>query len=432
MEQKRVSVVKFANNRGNIARAVAEAGGFHNLRPGDRVLLKPNLVMWDSVYPFPKFGVLTSSLLLEEMVKLLREFGCTKITIGEGSITDPGIGSDTKSAFSGLGYQVLQDKYGVELVDFNDGPFAEVDFNGYSLNISQHALETDFLINLPVLKTHSSTKVSLGLKNLKGCLHIRSKMFCHHKELSLDSFVSHLADVLKPALTVIDGIYALEKGPVMNGRAYRTDVIIASTDPCAADTVGARILGFDPAEIIHLAEYAKRHAISSAEIEVVGERLEEVTTLLAWDWDWLPDGSGPDAFARAGITDICFPKYDNTLCSGCSYLNNYLLISLMGAFTRQRFGGMEFLGGKNSRSGGGYSKTFLFGKCAVHANQNNPCVTEAIPIRGCPPAKQEILQVLQSHGIPADDKAYIGYRASLYKRYHDNPDFQEDHFQIVP
>ncbi|MBS4029904.1 MAG: DUF362 domain-containing protein [Clostridiales bacterium] len=424
----KVSVIRFNNVRENIARAVEQVNGLASLRPSDHILLKPNLVMWDNVYPFPKYGVLTSTVLMEEMVRLLSDYGCTKISIGEGSIIDRGFGSDTKAAFAGLGYHKLREKYGVKLIDFNDGPFTSVDFNEFSLDISAHALETDFFVNLPVLKTHNSTKVSLGFKNLKGCLATRSKMFCHHVERTLDDFICHIGEKIRPALTVIDGIYALEKGPVINGRAYRTDLIIASRDMFAADVTGARILGFDPAEIGYLREYANRHSLSLHSGETVGEKVDDVVCKLQWDWTWLEDNSGPEAFARQGITGIHFPKYDNTICSGCSYLNNYLLVTLMGAYANKPVAGIEFLGGKNCRSQGGADKTFLFGKCAIHANKENPVIKEAVPIRGCPPDKDKIISVLREHGIEADENAYTAYRAGLFKRYEGRADFQEDHF----
>lgn len=430
MERKRVSIVKFADRRESVAEAVERIAGLRNLRPDDRVLLKPNLVMWDSTYPYPKYGVLTSSLVMEEMVKLLKEYGCSKIAIGEGTIIDKGLGSDTKTAFAGLGYHKLRDRYGVTLLDFNEGPFESVDFDGYSLDVSSHVRNTDFFINMPVLKTHSSTKVSLGLKNLKGCLHARSKMFCHHAELSLDGFISRLAAAIRPALTVVDGIYALEKGPVMNGRAYRTDMILAANEPYAADAAGAALLGFHPDEIAHLHQYGRECGLSWHDVEVVGESIDDLARPLEWDWNWLSDDTGPEAFARQNITNIYFPKYDQSLCSGCSYLNTYLLVTLMGAHARQPFSNMEFLGGKNCRSRGGYDKSFLFGKCAIAANKDNAAVSQAIPIRGCPPSRESILEALKQNGIRANDRFYAEYRTTLYNRYRNQAVFAADHFRV--
>ncbi|MCW3490358.1 DUF362 domain-containing protein [Dethiobacter alkaliphilus] len=428
---KQVSITRFSNDHSSIADAIGKINGFAKLHAGDRVLLKPNLVMWDRIYPFPKYGVLTTSVVMEGVVRALKEYGCTRIAIGEGAIVDKGLGSDTRAAFAGLGYHKLRDRYGVELVDFNDGPFVQTDFGGYSLDVAAHVLETDFLINLPVLKTHSNTKVSLGFKNLKGCLNVKSKMFCHHTELPLEGFVCALGERIKPALTLIDGIYALEKGPVVNGRAYRTDVLIASTDMFAADVAGARVLGFAPEDIAYLQQYAARYNRSFDDMEVIGEQIKDVAHSLEWDWAWLEDNSGPEAFIRQGIKGIHFPKYDNTICSGCSYLNNYLLIALMGAYAKAPFADMEFLGGKASRSKGGFAKTFLFGKCAIHANHNNPHISEAVPIKGCPPDIPRILETLTSQGIPADDRAYAAYRAALAKRYENREEYVEEHFSVM-
>jgi uncharacterized protein (DUF362 family) len=368
--------------------------------------------------------------VVEETVKLLSEMGCSRISIGESTIEDRELGSDTKNAFAGLGYGLLAKKYGVKLHDFNDGPFTKVDFGDYSLEISDHALAADFLINLPVLKTHSNTKVSLGFKNLKGCLRTKSKMFCHHRELPLDSFICRIGEKLSPQLTLTDGIYALEKGPAINGKAHRTDVLVASGDMFSADVTGAQLLGFAAGDILHLREYAASHGrpLDGSDTEVHGGSVEEYARPLEWDWKWQEDDSGPDAFKRLGITGLSFPKYDHTLCSACSYLNNLMLVSLIGAFKGEPFGGIEFLGGKNACSGGGFNKTFLFGSCAIRANRDNPHIRESVKIKGCPPTVSGILRALNDHGITADIEAYKLYRNSQAAKYCDQSGFMEDHF----
>jgi uncharacterized protein (DUF362 family) len=75
-------------------------------------------------------------------------------------------------------------RYGAKLVDFNSEPFEEVQLEKIKVKISRWALESDFLINLPVLKTHRQTKVSLGMKNLKGCLAIESKKKFHKHDIA--------------------------------------------------------------------------------------------------------------------------------------------------------------------------------------------------------------------------------------------------------
>lgn len=428
-----VSVVRYNDDRLNIRKAVALCGGLAGIPPGARVLIKPNFVMWDRVFPFPKYGVITTAVVLEELVRLLKEHGCSDIAIGEGAVEDKDIGSSSEAVFAGLGLDRLKDRYGLRLIDFNRGPFTAVDCGGFSLKVAAAALETDCLVNVPVLKTHNSTRVSLGFKNLKGCLAGASRMFCHHPEIPLDTFIQCIGEKLAPALTIIDGIYALDRGPAPNGTAFRTDLIIASRDMFAADVAGAAILGMDPAEVGHLAEHARRHSLSldPAGLEIAGESLESVATPLKWDWGWLPDNSGPTAFGRLGISGLHYPKYDDTICSGCSYLNNLLLILLIGAYTGQPFPNIEFLSGKVARSAGGFDKTFLFGQCVVKVNRGNPAIREAVPIKGCPPRVEEIIAILHEHGINVSLDTYRQYRESLYDRYAGRPGFDEAHFRVA-
>jgi hypothetical protein len=337
------------------------------------------------------------------------------------------------AAYRGMGYPYLEKKYGVKLCDLNRGPYEKIEFDGFSLSIAAPVLEADFIINLPVLKTHNSTKVTLGFKNLKGCLARRSKVFCHHPEIPLDRFIQRIGEKLAPALTLIDGIYALDRGPAVNGTAHRADLLIASRDMFAADVTGTMLLGMRPDEIGHLAEHARRHdlPLDGSNVEIKGEKLSDHVMPLRWDWGWLEDNSGPTAFGRMGISGIYYPKYDDTICSGCSFLNNMLLILLLGAYTGEPFGNIEFLTGKVARSKGGFAKTFLFGNCIIRANRDNPLINEAVPIKGCPPRTEDIVRILNEHGINADFDDYVQYRASLAARYEGQPQFQEQHFTIT-
>ena len=429
MSKHKVSIVKYDNQRGAVEKALKLCGGLEKikqLKPSDRVLLKPNLVMWDDDFAFPKYGVITTSMVMEEMVTLLAEHGVKHITIGEA-------GTKTTEAFAGLGYRTLQERYGVRLIDFNYGPFTEVNFGEFNLDFVTEALESDFLINLPVLKSHSSTKVSLGFKNLKGCLAKKSKKHCHHVNRALNNFVSHVGEKLYADITLIDGIYTLERGPVVNGTAHRADVLIASTDMFAADMVGSMAMGFAPAQIGHLAEYAQRHdlALHGGNIDMVGEPLSSVVKKLRWDWDWLEDNSGPPAFERMGIKGVNIPKYDDTICSTCSFYNNLILVLLMSAYEGKPYGNIELLSGKKRLSEGGYDKTILFGKCIANVNRDNPNIKEAVKIKGCPPSMEEIIKVLNEQGIAADEKHYRAYRQSLADRYIGKPEF-DDSFYTVP
>lgn len=394
--------------------------------------MKPNFVIWDDRYPFPKYGVITTASVLEEVVACLKDHGISRITIGEGMVHSRDFGGGFDALIAGMKLHLLKDRYGVRLVDFNRGRYEEVDFGEFRLKIAEEALRADAIVSLPVLKTHNNTKISLGFKNLKGCLHLRSKQFCHHPEISLHHFICLLAEKLAPKLTVIDGIYSLERGPGVNGTAHKMGAIIASSDPLAADVAGAYILGFDPEEVDHLAEYAMRHGTSASieSVEVVGKAPDSFRKPHRYDFVWNEADTGPPLFDRLGIKGISYPKYDVTLCSTCSLMNNMVLIMIAGAWKGQPFDDVEVLGGKLQRSKGDHKHTILFGKCSVLANRNNPSIKHAIELPGCPPDIDSVIKALRDAGISADVSSYEAYRRSIYERYKPEDGFDESLYVV--
>ena len=117
-----------------------------------------------------------------------------------------------------------------------------------TLSVSKAVLEADHIINMPVMKTHGQTMVSLGIKNLKGVLNAASRQHCHSADSNsdLNYHLVKLTEMLRPSLTIIDGIYTLERGPTYTGDALRTDIIVASRDLISGDKIGATILGIPP------------------------------------------------------------------------------------------------------------------------------------------------------------------------------------------
>ncbi|WP_027718187.1 DUF362 domain-containing protein [Desulfovirgula thermocuniculi] len=428
MEKPVVSVVKHTETYRSLRRALELCDGLRDFRRDDRILIKPNLVAWDFDLPFPPYGVVTTTAVVFALVRILCEEGYSRITIGEASL---GIeGSITKDIYRTLGYEKLRAKYGVEIVDFNEDEFVRLDFEGLELSVAKKALEADKVISVPVLKTHNQCKVSLGIKNLKGCLNRQSKMRCHGKTAELDHTFPLLAEKLPLALTVIDGIYALAKGPGPTGKAVRKDILVASRDALACDIVGAALIGYSADEVEHLKFFARRRQRSTAlsEIELRGEPLENNITPLEYDWEWTEDNTGPEGFRKRGITGIAVRKYDSTLCTSCSKLFNPMLILLMSAFKGEPFPGIEVVTGKKQLASPGFEKTVLFGRCAYQQNKDNPHIKKAIAIKGCPPDLREFEELLRKEGINCDYNAYVAYRQYLYNRYLEKDGFSMDLF----
>jgi uncharacterized protein (DUF362 family) len=420
MEKPDVAVVKYAKPIESLQEAIRLADGFKDLKKNDRVLIKPNALTWDNKHHIPPYGVFTSTRLVEDLVVALKEFGCTDIFIGEGAVQLNEDAPTSIGVMENLGYGALVKKYGVKLIDLNDGPFEKVKLaDDLTLFISEPALKADFLIDIPAMKTHSQTKVSLGMKNLKGCLKMASRRLCHHKDLDLDYCVSLIPEKLMPALTVADGIYVLEKGPIHTGNAYRADLIVVSTDIFAADVTATALLGIDPAEIGHLSLYAKRHgrSLDYRDFAMKGEDVQTVKKPVKWDWNWNEANTGPTIFTRMGITGVAIPKYDETLCTGCSPIVNMSNIFIISANKGKPFGNFEVLSGKRMLARPGYDKTLLLGNCIIAANKNNPNIKEAIELKGCPPSVDDLKKVLTDLGVEFVEGAYDYYLNQLATKY---------------
>ncbi|MFA6012224.1 MAG: DUF362 domain-containing protein [Desulfobacteraceae bacterium] len=414
-----VALGKYSPNTDSLKKTIELCNGFAHLKPTDRVMIKPNLVAWDDQYPIAPFGVYTTTRLVEDLIICLKEFGCSNITVGEGSVViKKGMG--TMAAYEGLGYTALARKYGVELVDLNESEAEVFTYqDDMELHIAKEAVEQDFFINFPVLKTHGQTKVSIGLKNLKGCLKLKSKRHCHNPDSNLEFAFSHIADFVKPALTLVDGIYALEKGALHFGNAFRKDIIIASTDILAADLAAAHTMGYSGDDIDHIQHYAKRHgkSWSLSDYTCVGEPINDHVKPLKWDWAWTADNTGPGIFAKLGVTGAALPKYDETLCSGCSPIANLSNILVMSAFKGEPLPKVEILNGKKMQARPGYDKTVLLGNCMIKANKGNGNINESVPVKGCPPTEDDVVKTLQSVGLDVNVLAYYGYMKQQSEKY---------------
>ena len=116
------------------------------LRGGMAVAVKPNLVV-----PCPASdGATTHPGVVEGIVLYLRDFGVSNIRIIESSW----VGDSTKRAFKYCGYEELSKKYGLPLIDLKSDSSTAYSCGSYSISVCDESMNTDFLINVPVLKAH--------------------------------------------------------------------------------------------------------------------------------------------------------------------------------------------------------------------------------------------------------------------------------------
>jgi len=432
MDKPLVSIKRYEKSPDSLRELLELCSGLEALKPGTRVLIKPNLVALDDQYPMSLYGVFTTSRLVQDMVVLLKEWGVENISIGEGSVRGKEFGMPTHGIYEHLGYPLLEERYGVHLIDLLEGPFEKIDFGEFQLEISTPALETDFLINMPALKTHNQAVLSLGLKNLKGCLSIKSRKICHSPAGTLDHYLSLFVEKLRPALTVLDGIYGLEKGPFYLGKAVRMNALAASRDPLAVDVLGATLSGIEAEEVPYLKEYADRHgcSLSLGDFDIKGTPISDLRQTLKWDNTWREDNTGPRAWDRIGIQGVSLPKYDKTLCTGCSGLYGPIIALIMISFEGKPFNEIEVLTGKSMKPSGKAKKTVLFGNCMIKANRKDPGIKEAVLVKGCPPSLEDTREAFEACGFKANMDVYRMFRESLMDQYKDKEGFDESLYYI--
>lgn len=358
-----VSLIRREKTGNSVSKAIDLCDGFRSLKNSDRVLIKPNLVLGANQKNFPPFGIVTTATIIDELAQALLEKGCRDITVGEGSIVLEELGSNTTKGFKFSGISRVGKDYNLKLIDFEAEDYEKVKLDDHTFQIAKRALEADFLINVPVLKTHGQAIVSLGMKNLKGCLKFSSKKR-FHKRGNLEKLIALLNVYLNTHLTIIDGTYALENGP-SGGPAHRKDLIIASSDILAAEIVGAKVLGKNPSNIPHIKEFAnltKRNADLNS-IAIKGEKIEDVSEDLPWEMDF------EQLFKRAGLKGfrVNATKGDVSICSGC--YGNMEFTHAMYAKDNPELDvdNVETCIGKSAKANPASEKIFLFGDCAIEA-----------------------------------------------------------------
>jgi uncharacterized protein (DUF362 family) len=439
MEKSVVAIVRYEKPLESLRRAVDLCKGLDHLPAHGKVFIKPNIVFWTRKAVIPKWGVITTSRMIEDAVMLLKERGIDQITIGEGMVVVTRDKETPAHAFESLGYNRLNQRYGVKAVNVFEREFREVDLgNGDTLKFGADIVDSDFVVDVPVLKTHAQTVASMGIKNLKGMIDINSRKKCHNAdpEKDLNYWVAKLADPMPPMLTILDGIYTIERGPSFDGRIRRSNIIVASADVLSADMVGAKVLGYEPSEVPHLVHAAKNRnrPCDLSGVAVVGEKIEDVAALHRYTFPYNKDDTLPLPMEKMGIKGLSYRKYDLTLCTYCSSVNGVVLAAVAGAWKGTPWDDVEVLTGKSMSPTPGKKKTILFGKCMYQRHKDNPDIREMIAIKGCPPQPKSIVEAFHRAGIEINASMIENADAApafYMKRYEGKPEFDESLFTVA-
>jgi len=251
-------------------REAVEALGGLPVRPGDRVLLKPNLLTTKS----PERAVTTHPEIVAAAAELVMDCG-GKPFIGDSPSGSPGAG-----IFRATGMKEIADKLAMETINFSHSEMTDGEARGNVYFFARPAVECEVIINLPKLKTHSLTMFTGAVKNMYGCLPGFQKGNWHRRAPKNDQFSQVVVDVFscfQPRINIMDGILAMEGEGPSNGNPRQLGILIASDNAPALDRIAGEIIGFQQDEIL-TTRYAELRGLTlpRRDIQLSGASIEEV------------------------------------------------------------------------------------------------------------------------------------------------------------
>src|SRR3712207_2670936 len=206
------------------------------VKQGDRVLLKPNLLTGGR----PGKECITRPELVYGVAQLVKEAG-GKPFFGDS----PAFGSARGVAIAN-GYLPLLEELNIPVVEFHGQRYETVSHSFNHLRLCREAMEADVVINLPKLKSHVQLTVTMGVKNLFGCVPGKMKAWWHMEagkdEARFGEMLVETARAIDPDLTILDGIIGHEGNGPSGGEPRQLNVLGASSDVFALDRSIVEIL----------------------------------------------------------------------------------------------------------------------------------------------------------------------------------------------
>jgi uncharacterized protein (DUF362 family) len=239
--------------------------------PNSNIMIKPNICLVRSCYS----GVTVDPFIVKCLVDwLLKNYNIKMIYIGEADATQLNI----DIGFKILGWEETFSEYkNVKLINLTNDELININLQGLhfeNLNMSKTFMDSDFLVSVGKLKTHTITGLTCILKNQYGANPVKYKAQ-YHKDL--DNVIVDLNSVKIPDLCLVDGIICMEgKGPT-SGIPKPMGLLIAGNDPLATDHACAKIMGLNPKKISHL-NLAFKKGLSNFDYNTFGEKIESVKT----------------------------------------------------------------------------------------------------------------------------------------------------------
>ncbi len=213
------------------------------IKPGERVTIKPN-VAWDRA---PEQAATTNPILVGEMVRQ-----CLAAGAGEVIVTDVTC-NDARRCFLRSGIRDEAEKAGARVILAVEDDFVRSNLKGKLLTewpVLRYFIQTDRLINMPIVKHHGLTGCTIGMKNLYGIIGGARRQL--HQQV--DQSIADLAAFCRPTLTVIDATRVLLRSGPQGGSlddVAHHNAVMCATDQVAGDSRAVEFLGVEGSQVSH-------------------------------------------------------------------------------------------------------------------------------------------------------------------------------------
>ena len=258
---------------------VTALGGWEPyIQPGQKVLLKPNLLAKRK----PEEATTTNPIFVQALAGLLIEYGAQVI-----------IGDSPGGPFSARMMRGIYKATGMEAAAAETGAVLNQNFEGYEaenpkglimkrLTLTSMLKDADAVICVAKLKTHGMMTYTGAVKNMMGLVPGVAKAEYHLNIPDYDAFSDALIDICiaaNPVLSFIDGIIGMEGNGPAAGTPVETGAVLASPSPYHLDMAACKLIGLAPNDVPMLRRMVARGMVKEdlSDIEFTGEPFEKFT-----------------------------------------------------------------------------------------------------------------------------------------------------------
>lgn len=240
------TVLRGDSPRQLVKEAISNIGGISAyVNTGDKVIIKPNICGGNPEIP----GTFTQIEVIDEIVKMVEEVGASPTVVDSDMIW-----TKFMPVAEAQGWIEWGKDEGVDIQNLGDSEWVRFNFGKDSaigiVPVSKLLVEADVIINVPTMKTHLLTNITVAMKNMYGTFPEESKAKFHR--FAIEDVIYEVNNAFTPNLTIVDGSIGGEAYGPLSCRPLYYQTVIASNDVVAADSIASQLMGYDPMDVVHI------------------------------------------------------------------------------------------------------------------------------------------------------------------------------------